>query len=100
MQEIADAIGQGATSRETKEQHPAILALVRESIMRQTPEGYAQSCLALAQAQAAAIEQIKAPTLLLTGDQDGVAPPAAVAAMSDRIAGSRDRKSTRLNSSH
>lgn len=89
IQDIADAIVQGATSRETKEQQPATLALVRESIMRQTSEGYAQSCLALAQAQAAAIEQIKAPTLLLTGDQDGVASPAAVAAMKSRIAGSR-----------
>lgn len=89
MQEIANAIVQGATSQQTKAQHPAILALVRESIMRQTPEGYAQSCLALAQAQAAELEQIKAPTLLLTGDQDGVASPTNVTAMASRIANSQ-----------
>jgi 3-oxoadipate enol-lactonase len=89
MQEIADAIVKGATSGETKEQQPAVLALVRESVMRQSPEGYAQSCEALAYAQSAEIERIVAPTLLVTGDQDGVAPPADIAAMAARIAGCR-----------
>lgn len=89
MQEIADAIVKGATSKETKAQQPAVLALVRESVMRQPPEGYAQSCEALAEAQSAAIEEIRIPTLLLTGDQDGVAPVANVTAMGQRIHGSR-----------
>ena len=89
MQEIADAIVKGATSPETKAEQPAVLALVRESVMRQPPEGYAQSCEALATAQSAEIERIGVPTLLVTGDQDGVAPPANVAAMAARITGSR-----------
>jgi 3-oxoadipate enol-lactonase len=89
MQEIADAIVKAATSRETKAEQPAVLALVRESVMRQPPEGYAQSCEALAAAQSAEIEQIGIPTLLVTGDQDGVAPPASVAEMASRIAVSR-----------
>jgi 3-oxoadipate enol-lactonase len=89
MQEIADAIVKGATSNETKARQPAVLALVRESVMRQPPEGYAQSCEALAQAQSAAIEGIRVPTLLVTGDQDGVAPVAHVTVMSQRIPGSR-----------
>ena len=89
MQEIADAIVKAATSTQTKEQQPAVLALVRESVMRQSPEGYAQSCAALADAEAAALESIGVPTLLVTGDQDGVAPVANVRAMQERIAGSR-----------
>lgn len=89
MQEIADAIVKGATSSETKAEQPAVLALVRESVMRQPPEGYAQSCEALAAAQSAEIERIGVPTLLITGDQDGVAPPANVATMAARITGSR-----------
>ncbi|BEP38642.1 2-succinyl-6-hydroxy-2,4-cyclohexadiene-1-carboxy late synthase (plasmid) [Variovorax sp. V59] len=89
MQEIADTIVKGATSQDTKAQQPAVLALVRESVMRQPPEGYAQSCEALAAAQPAEIERIEVPTLLVTGDQDGVSPPASVAAMASRIAGSR-----------
>ncbi|MNW06611.1 3-oxoadipate enol-lactonase 2 [compost metagenome] len=66
-----------------------MLALVRESVMRQPAEGYAQSCAALAEAQSAALERLDAPTLLVTGDQDGVAPVANVQAMQARIAGSR-----------
>jgi pimeloyl-ACP methyl ester carboxylesterase len=89
MQEIADAIVKGATSRETKAERPAVLALVRESVMRQTPEGYAQSCEALGAARSAEIERIGVPTLLVTGDQDAIAPAANVAAMAARIAGSR-----------
>jgi 3-oxoadipate enol-lactonase len=89
MQEIADAIVKGATSKETKAQQPAVLALVRESVMRQPHEGYAQSCEALAEAQSAAIESIRIPTLLVTGDQDGVAPVVNVTTMSQRIHGSR-----------
>jgi 3-oxoadipate enol-lactonase len=89
LQEIADAVVKAATSKETKQDQPAVLALVRESVMRQTPEGYAQSCEALAAAQPAAVDEIRVPTLLITGDQDGVAPPANVAALAERIRGSR-----------
>lgn len=89
MQEIADAIVMGATSTQTKAQQPAVLALVRESVMRQSPEGYAQSCAALAAAQSAALERLDVPTLLVTGDQDGVAPEANVRVLQQRIAGSR-----------
>lgn len=88
MQEIADAIVAGATGRETKEAQPAVLALVRESVMRQDPQGYGKSCTALANAQSAPIEHIAVPTLLVTGDQDGVAPAAAVEIMAARIKGS------------
>lgn len=88
LQEIADAIVKGATSEQSK-QHPVVLALVRESVMRQSPEGYAQNCEALGAAQSAEIERITVPTLLVTGDQDGVAPAPNVAAMAARIAGSR-----------
>lgn len=89
IQEIADTIVQGATSAETKTHQPAVLALVRESLMRQTPEAYAQSCEALAEAEAATIDDIRIPTLLVTGDEDGVAPVASVQAMAERIKGSR-----------
>jgi 3-oxoadipate enol-lactonase len=89
VQEIADAIVKGATSVETKAQRPVTVALIRESVMRQPAEGYAQSCEALAGAQPAEIEEISVPTLLITGDEDGVGQPAAVKAMGERIAGSK-----------
>lgn len=87
MQDIADAIVQGATSAETKAGNPAALAAIRELVMRQPPEGYARNCEALAGAQSAPIEQLRMPVLLVTGDQDGVAPPARVEEMAQRIAG-------------
>ena len=60
--------------------------------MRQEPEAYARSCEALASAQAAAVDQIKAPVLLVTGDEDGVAPPQAVRDMADRLHGARSTR--------
>lgn len=86
MQDIADAIVEGATSQQTKVTQPAVVALVRECIMRQPSEGYAQSCEALAKAQPAEVEGITSPVLLVTGDQDGVAPAAAVKAYGNRLA--------------
>ncbi len=89
LQEIADAIVKSATSQQTKDEQPAVLALVREAIMRQTPEGYSQSCAALAKAQPAEVERIKAPVLLVTGDQDGVAPAWSVEEYSDLLEDAR-----------
>jgi len=89
IQEIADAIVQGATSRETKLEQPAVTAFVREFIMRQTPEGYSQSCAALAEAQPADVTKLSMPVLLVTGDQDGVAPPSNVQAYGEKLADAR-----------
>ena len=57
--------------------------------MRQDPEGYARSCEALAAAQPVDPAAIKAPTLLVTGEDDAVAPPQSVRSIGDRIRGSR-----------
>lgn len=89
MQAIADTLVQAATSAETKAKRHAVVAYVRELLMRQDPDGYARTCDALADAQPAEASAIACPTLLVTGDEDGVAPQAAVRAMSEKIAGSR-----------
>jgi len=89
MQEIADAIVAGALSGDTRLGQPVTVAMVRESIMRQDPEGYAQSCEALAGAQPPDLQAIACPTLLVTGDEDGVAPPQSVRMLAERIAGAR-----------
>jgi len=89
MQAIADALVQAATSAETKARRPAAVAFVRESLMRQDADGYARTCEALAEAQPADISKIACATLLVTGDEDGVAPPQAVRMMGEKITGSR-----------
>lgn len=89
MQEIADAIVQGATSASTREALPVAVAMVRESVMRQEAKGYAGSCEALAAAQSTALEDITVPVLLVTGDEDGVAPPSSVNEMARRLPNAR-----------
>jgi 3-oxoadipate enol-lactonase len=87
MQAIADALVQASTSTQTRAQRPAAVAFVRESLMRQDPDGYARHCEALADAQPADTLRIACPTLLVTGDEDAVAPAQAVRSMGERIAG-------------
>ena len=89
MQAIADALVQSATSSETKSRGHAAVAFVRETLMRQDPEGYARSCEALAEAQPAEASRISCPTLLVTGDADMVAPPQSVRALGEKIARSQ-----------
>jgi len=89
MQDIAQTLMHAATSADSRERFPAAAAFVRESLMRQEPEAYARSCEALANTQAAAVERIQVPVLLVTGDEDGVAPPQAVRAMAERLSGAK-----------
>lgn len=89
MQQIADATVQAGTAGETRAKRPVAVAAVRESVMRQSPEGYARSCEALSEAQPADIAKISCPVLLVTGDEDAVAPPQAVRAIGEKIAGAQ-----------
>lgn len=89
MHEITRALLGAALSADTRQRQPLAVAFVRESLMRQEGEAYARSCEALAGARAAAVERIGAPVLLVTGDEDGVAPPQAVRALADRLHAAR-----------
>lgn len=89
LQEIADSIVNAATSTETKTERPVALTLIRESIMRQPNEGYARNCEALSDAQAAPIEQITVPVLLITGDEDGVGTPSGTKTLADKLSDQR-----------
>ena len=89
MHEITQALVNAALSADTRQRQPLAVAFVRESLMRQDGEAYARSCEALADAQAAALERIEAPVLLVTGDEDGVAPPQAVRALAERLHNAR-----------
>jgi pimeloyl-ACP methyl ester carboxylesterase len=85
MHEVALALVHASTSADTRQRQPVAAAFVRESLMRQNPEGYARNCEALAATTAAAVERIEAPALLVTGDEDVVAPPQAVRNMAERL---------------
>ena len=92
MQEIVDGLLQVAVSADTRERQPVAAAFVRESLMRQEGDSYARSCEALADALAAAVERIEAPLLLVTGDEDGVAPPQSVRTMAERFQSARSKR--------
>lgn len=83
MQPISDAIITAALADKTKTDKPVATACVREMVCAQDAEGYALSCLALSEANAADVSRLTCPTLLVTGDEDKVAPPANVEALAD-----------------
>ncbi|MGQ9370152.1 alpha/beta fold hydrolase [Azospirillum sp. ST 5-10] len=91
MQPVADAVAQASLSADTRHNQPAVVAFVRESLMRQCPEGYARTCEALAAARAAEAARIRARTLLLAGDDDPVAPPSVARLLGERIDGAQVR---------
>lgn len=78
MQVIADTLLQSSVAATTRDRRPSALAFVRLSLMRQDPDGYGRTCAALAQARRADLSAVRCPALLVTGDEDGVAPPTAV----------------------
>jgi pimeloyl-ACP methyl ester carboxylesterase len=93
MHEIALGLVNAAISADTRQRAPLAVAFVRESLMRQDADGYARTCDALAEASPAAVERIEAPVLLVTGDEDGVAPPQQVRAFAEKL---HSAKSTRV----
>jgi len=75
MDIIGEQLSRGALSGASAAENPAAVAFVRESHMRQDAEGFARSCEALADAGKADHRLIGCPTLVVTGDEDGVGPP-------------------------
>ena len=72
----------------TREANPALAGLVREMLLSNDPACYAGHCLALAAGSAKADQpNIKCPTLILVGDQDGVTPLANARAIAAAIPG-------------
>ena len=85
MQGIVDAVVGAALSAETRQKKLAAIAFVRESLMRQDPEGYASTGEALSEARAVDPQRIGCPVLLVSGEEDGVATPSAVQMMRERL---------------
>jgi 3-oxoadipate enol-lactonase len=87
--EIADAIVQNGMAADSRSRNPAAAAFVRETIMRQCPEGYARTCEALAEANAANHQRIRCPVLIINGEDDGVATPSVARELAERIGGAK-----------
>lgn len=86
MGAVVDAVVTAGTSQRTKDQNPLAIATTRISILSQDPECYAKACSALANATTAIpIQDIKATTLIVTGSDDKVSPPALCKEYAERI---------------
>lgn len=85
MAGIADAVVQASLSSHSRSSQLVTTAMVRELLMGQDPETYARSCEALADAQAAPLADLICPVLLVTGDEDAVAPPHVSRDMAARL---------------
>lgn len=85
MNDIADVIADVALAAATKATKANAQGFVREMLLRQAPEAYALSCEALARAERAAAEQIRCRSLLITGDEDAVAPEDNVRALARQL---------------
>jgi pimeloyl-ACP methyl ester carboxylesterase len=90
MAAVVDAVSTAATSEATKRNNPVGMAAIRLSLLSQDPEGYAKACQALAGATSALpLERVDSQTLVITGDEDKVCPPAVANEYASTIPHSR-----------
>ncbi|KAF8854386.1 fumarylacetoacetate hydrolase-like protein [Acephala macrosclerotiorum] len=90
MAAVVDAVIIAGTSTHSKTNNPIGIAAARLSLLGQDPEGYAKGCTALAGAvDALPVSQIKASTLIVTGDEDKVSPPAVCEKYAGEINGAK-----------
>lgn len=74
MEAIADVVIKNALADATLREQPAVIACVRELLMRQDPEGYAQTCEASTSGEPADPSSFDCPVLLIAGREDKVSP--------------------------
>jgi pimeloyl-ACP methyl ester carboxylesterase len=86
---IVETIVKGGLSPHTLAEKPEVVAFVRELLTRQSDEGYAKSCEAMAAAVAADASAIRAPVLLVAGRDDGISPPANSEGLAADLANAR-----------
>ncbi|KAI8627347.1 hypothetical protein F5Y19DRAFT_176210 [Xylariaceae sp. FL1651] len=77
MAAVVDAVVGAGTSDHSKKNNPVAIAATRLSLLGQDPEAYAKACQALAGATTRLeVEKLDAATLIITGREDKVSPPA------------------------
>jgi pimeloyl-ACP methyl ester carboxylesterase len=84
MESIVDVVIKNALSESTVHDQPAVVACVRELLMRQDPEGYAQTCEASTAGKPIEPERFDCPVLLIAGRDDKVSPLALAEAFAAR----------------
>jgi 3-oxoadipate enol-lactonase len=89
---VADTILTGALTPATREANSALAGLMREMLLSNDPACYAGHCHALIDGSAKGDQiNIKCPTLILVGDQDGVTPLTNARAIANVVSGAKIR---------
>lgn len=90
MRAVAETVVEAGTSAKSKAERPLAVAAALQSLLSQDPEGYAKGCTALAGAtEEIRVEDVKCPTLIVTGGEDKVSPPAHVEKLGARMSGAK-----------
>lgn len=84
MAGVADAVSRASVGPAAAHD-PVVGAYIRESLMRQSPTGYAAHCRALADAGPADHAAIRCPSRLVVGSADPVTPPAMARELVTRL---------------
>lgn len=85
MAAVADTVIGNAFAANTLKEHTTVVALGRELLSRQDPEGYALACLSLADASDPVWENVKAKTVIVSGSEDKVAAPTVCRAIEENL---------------
>jgi pimeloyl-ACP methyl ester carboxylesterase len=83
---IAATVVKGGLSPHTFASKPEVVGFVRELLLRQSTEGYAACCEAMAASNAADISKIGCPVMVIAGDDDAISPPANGSAFAAELA--------------
>ena len=86
IEPIADTVVKGGLSPHSYDNKLEVVGFVRELLLRQSRDGYAACCEAMAGSNAADITKITCPTLVLSGKDDNVSPAANGEAFAKELA--------------
>lgn len=88
---VANTVATSATSSVTKSSRPLAFSAVRQSLLSTHPEGYAKGCIALVKSRDITIpvEDLRMPTLIVTGHEDAISPVKLAQSYRSRIPNSR-----------
>jgi pimeloyl-ACP methyl ester carboxylesterase len=94
MEAVAETVATNGTAPSFREEQPDEFRAFTAVLAANDPAGYAATCRAIAAFDMSGrLERIEAPVLLVAGDLDGVAPPAAQTRTAARI---RDSKGVQV----
>jgi 2-keto-4-pentenoate hydratase/2-oxohepta-3-ene-1,7-dioic acid hydratase in catechol pathway/imidazolonepropionase-like amidohydrolase/pimeloyl-ACP methyl ester carboxylesterase len=92
MHNVAIVVATAGTSAKTRADRPLAFTAVQMSLLTQDPEGYAKGCTAIASAKDLSIEfgglGENVETLIITGEEDKISPPAHVSKLAKTMGAS------------